>query len=124
MKLLLLAAFAVFSISASSQTFKTDVQKLMKESELGKRFNSRLQFQRPIYKDSLIKDLKSFLSSEKRGPGVYFLPQDNMPCLIPDTRDIAMMPNAWPSVQVPFKSAIPNPGLKNKTLIEPKNKTK
>jgi len=124
MKLLLLAAFVVLFMSASSQTFKTDIPKLMKEPELRKRFNNRVQFQRPIYKDSLIKDLKSFLSSEKRGPGVYFLPQDNMPCLVPDTKDIAMIPNGWPSVQVPFKSAIPNPGLKNKLLIEPMSKTK
>ena len=41
-------------------------------------------------------------------PGIYRLSQDGMPCLIPDTKDIAAIPNAVPRVEVPFRSRIPN----------------
>lgn len=41
-------------------------------------------------------------------PGIYFLPQDNMPCKVPDTNEIATIPNPSP-ITIPFKSHIPNP---------------
>lgn len=48
-------------------------------------------------------------------PGVHRLPQDNMPCIVPDTKNIAAMPNAWKgAVKVPYRSnppQIPNPAL-------------
>ncbi|MGV3527604.1 MAG: hypothetical protein ACO1OO_01825 [Flavisolibacter sp.] len=41
---------------------------------------------------------------------VRTLPVDNMPCIVPNTKDIAAMPNAWKGkVRVPFLSQIPNP---------------
>ena len=43
-----------------------------------------------------------------RQPGVYSLPQDGMPCIVPDTNGIAAMPNAFPNVSVPFKTTMPN----------------
>jgi hypothetical protein len=42
-------------------------------------------------------------------PGVYNLPQDGMPCVVPDTEGIAPIPNASPKVTVPFESTMPNP---------------
>ena len=124
MKLLLITASLFFVLGASAQSEDSDIPKLLKEYQLRKQFNSRVQFERPIYKDSLIKELKDFYS-RKKNPGVYHLPQDNMPCFVPDTKEIAAIPNAWPDVQVPFQSKMPNPGLKNKPLIEqPKDKAK
>jgi hypothetical protein len=67
-------------------------------------------------KDSLIKDFHSLVLKHNK-PGVYALPQDNMPCIVPDTKDIAAIPNAWLRPSVPFRSAIPNPGLKEKPLV-------
>ena len=51
-------------------------------------------------------------------PGIYRLPQDGMPCLVPETDHIAAMPNTWKNL--PGKSykapegSIPNPGIREK----------
>jgi hypothetical protein len=60
--------------------------------------------------------LKSFPSAVM-APGIHFLPQDNMPCVVPDTREIVPIPNGWkgeisPRFNPPAP-AIPNPGGKN-----------
>ena len=41
-------------------------------------------------------------------PGVYALPQDGMPCIVPYTADIAAIPNAMPQKQVVPFGQIPN----------------
>lgn len=49
-----------------------------------------------------------------RQDNIVLLPQDRMPCVIPDTNAIAKMPNAWAEVTVPYKPEsrpIPNPAL-------------
>ena len=59
------------------------------------------------------------LAQAPRQPGIYSLPQDRMPCIVPDTRSIVSIPNAFPNVSVPFITTIPNayrgPVLKNST---------
>jgi len=51
---------------------------------------------------------------QNKKPGIYRLPQDNMPCIVPDPTATVAIPNAWKGgVRVPFKTkppAIPNPG--------------
>ena len=46
-------------------------------------------------------------------PGVHRLPQDNMPCIVPDPRATVAIPNLWKGEKkVPFKGwspRIPNP---------------
>jgi hypothetical protein len=124
MKLQLLTVLLIVGFSASSQTFEVDVPKIMKQSDALKLFKDNTSPQK-IHKDSLIEKLRVSVIGKKLNPGIYYLPQDNMPCLAPDTKDIAAIPNAWPNVQVPFKSAIPNPGLQDKPLIpQPKNPAK
>lgn len=124
MKLLLTVASLFCCLTIFGQSERDNPSKLLKEYQRRQRFNSRLQFQRPIYKDSLIKDVKNFYSKDHH-PGIYYLPQDHMPCLVPDTRDIAVIPNGWSDIRVPFQSDIPNPGLKNQPLVEqPKGKAK
>lgn len=42
-------------------------------------------------------------------PGVYALPLDRMPCIVPETKDLAVLPNIWKGkVGVPFNSQMPN----------------
>jgi hypothetical protein len=44
--------------------------------------------------------------------GVYQLPLDKMPCVVPDVRASIAIPNAWGgAVVIPFYSRIPNPAL-------------
>ena len=41
-------------------------------------------------------------------PGVYSLPQDNMPCIVPDTSKTVKIPNAWKGrLRIPYKSNPP-----------------
>ncbi len=41
-------------------------------------------------------------------PGVYHLPQDNMPCIVPDTTKLVNIPNVWKgSVTKPYKNSPP-----------------
>jgi len=53
------------------------------------------------------------LLANKHG-NVALLPQDHMPCIVPDTNAIASMPNAWGEITNPYRAtdhAIPNPAL-------------
>ncbi len=124
MKLPLLPVWLLFGFSASSQAFKVDVPTVMKQSDAPRLFKDNL-FPQKIHKDSLIEKLRVFVGGKKLNPGIYYLPQDNRSCHAPDTKDIAAIPNARPGVQVPFKSAIPNPGGQDKPLIpQPKSPIK
>ena len=73
-----------------------------------KNFNAR------ILPDTSIQLLDFALRNKK--PGVYLLPQDNMPCIVPDSGKTVNIPNAWRGPKtVPFKGNpphIPNPAQK------------
>jgi hypothetical protein len=52
---------------------------------------------------------------------VVILPQDHMPCVVPDTNGLAKMPNAWTGVTIPYAAPyhpIPNPGLPKVQLFK------
>ena len=60
-----------------------------------------------ILPDSTIKLHDLALLKNKR-PGVYRLPQDNMPCIVPDSTKTVRMPNAWRGAKrVPYQSNRP-----------------
>ena len=49
-----------------------------------------------------------------KSANVALLPQDHMPCVVPDSASVALIPNAWSGAKVPFQPgfrAIPNPAL-------------
>ena len=46
---------------------------------------------------------------------VASLPQDGMPCIVPDTRSVAAIPNPWNVLKTPVEvGQIPNPARKNR----------
>jgi hypothetical protein len=51
-------------------------------------------------------DKRLFIAKQK--PGVYNLPLDNMPCIVPDPHASVAMPNAFGAPQIPFRTRIPN----------------
>lgn len=63
-------------------------------------------------------------------PGVYRLPQDGMPCIVPDTKEVAAIPNGFKGkASIPFTGnppRIPNPSTtqpfryEHKTFTLPK----
>jgi hypothetical protein len=64
-------------------------------------------------RDTTTLELLKRLSLSPRKPGIYALPQDNMPCIIPDLSGTVAIPNLWKGkTKVPYKSSpplIPNP---------------
>lgn len=100
MKLLLLLSFLTIAFTSFSQVDSLANQKLLNAIDAYK-FNSRKEA------------LKSFLQKmdlanvQKMQPGIYALKQDNMPCVVPETKAIAAIPNES-VVSLPFNTTMPN----------------
>jgi hypothetical protein len=61
----------------------------------------------------LLKKKPQAMLTNKQG-NVILLPQDHMPCVIPNGSEIAFIPNAWGGTSVPYRPQyypIPNPAL-------------
>jgi hypothetical protein len=104
---LLLSCFLLFESFAQDE----DVQRFSDEA-----FNYKKSFnktrQATTFNDSnIVRQNPGLLIGKK--PGVYRLPQDNMPCIVPDSTKIVRIPNAWKGPKpIPYKSnppRIPNP---------------
>jgi hypothetical protein len=111
MKLLLFSAFCLFSAYAFTQQDNNNYPRL--NPEILKKFKGN--------NDSLQKQLQNVFL--RRGSenlllnmhgNIAVLPQDNMPCVVPDVSSIAKMPNVWSGVAIPYipqYHPIPNPAL-------------
>ena len=117
MKLLLLFVFCIFSFFAQAQN--SGAPGTPKQPEVLKKFKGtngdelRKQFE-AYFKHQF----QNVLLGSKQGR-IAILPQDHMPCLVPDTSAIAPMPNAWKAVSIPYRSQhhpIPNPALPQQSL--------
>ncbi len=70
-----------------------------------------LQKQLQVYMDC--RKNSQVLLANRQG-NIAFLPQDHMPCVVPDSTSVAIMPNAWSGAKVPFQPnfhPVPNPAL-------------
>lgn len=104
-----------FSTLLQGQTLKIDAKKF-KEDAGYRNFLARTYAGKKAQADTVvIVPSKAYLVSPK--PGVHRLPQDNMPCIVPDPRLTVSINNLWAEkVEVPFTQKpprIPNP---SKTL--------
>ena len=98
--------------------FEPDIKKLIDKSaaknfQLNKNTNQPKVY--PMFK-------APYIVEAKREPGIYALPRDNMPCIVPDVNNIAPMPNALSYFQVPKAGRMP--GIGNKKSILPPTKIK
>jgi len=96
MKQLLIIAFIFSSLATLAQTnpryFRRNAPVMLLHDSLG-----RLTFSKPL---------------KSPAPGIYSMQQDGMPCIIPDTKEITPIPNAWKgAVTIPFSGNIPNPAV-------------
>jgi hypothetical protein len=108
MKLLLVFSLSAIAFSAAGQVDQEEVLKnKMEELYRGGLNNEKgrllLTPQKPG--DFYFHNLETPLAQK---PGIYSLPQDGMPCIVPHTSSIASIPNAFPKVSVPFVTTIPN----------------
>lgn len=118
MKRLLIVAFVLTVTNLSAQEFQPDINKLIERSKFStiKKDTSKPTLRHPFAFDLKLLAPKSF----NREPGVYTLPQDGMPCIIPDTQSIAAIPNATKNSQVPPANRIPNAASEQRLLPKPK----
>jgi hypothetical protein len=114
MKLLLLSAFCFFSIHVFAQAPRQN-PRITDQTDMFKKFKG-------TNNDTLRKQFQEYLQRKGAGDNllankygnIAILPQDRMPCLIPNTSSIASIPNAWSGTTVPFQPQyhpIPNPAL-------------
>lgn len=104
MKLIIVCGFCFCSFVGFSQTHQSE----QLETDGIQNDNLHNQLQNYFRK----QEFTLHLPPEKNK--IVFLPQDKMPCLIPNTKDIAAIPNGWKHITVPFRPKyhpIPNPGL-------------
>jgi hypothetical protein len=117
MKLLFSFLFTAASLTLSAQITEADIEKQIRES-IRKRVEEdnarKMGPSYPLLKIEPLPEQQTRLVPKE--PGVYALPQDGMPCLVPDTNSLATMPNAAPRLYPyrkdmptrPYKKAIPN----------------
>ncbi len=122
MKLLLFISFVGFSVTLFAQISKEDLQKKF-EDAIKNRNPTEKTFSLPQF--LLIKQeqktLQGYINGQQVTAGIYNLSLDGMPCVVPDTNEIAAMPNVFPNVSVPFKTTIPN-ATPVQPLLDPNRK--
>ena len=98
----LICCFAFFVVRAQNTGAK------IVEIKPGMSFEYRdgKYFSKLLNDSAIVRNGLSFPQNKK--PGVYRLRQDGMPCIVPDTKDLAVMPNAFKgTIKIPFVSAPP-----------------
>jgi hypothetical protein len=109
--LLLLFICCVATFAVQAQTESTDLQKLKADAYNLPLFKDKARVF-PNNNDSLTSSISGQPLLKSAKPGIYRLPQDGMPCIVPDTKDIAAIPNTFKGrIGVPFtgnRPRIPN----------------
>lgn len=99
---LLLCSFAFTAVHAQNPPPK------MTEAKPGAlfQFKDGQYFFKPLNDTTVVFNNPGLAKKPKAG--IYRLPQDGMPCIVPDTKDIVAMPNAFKGmVKTPFMAAPP-----------------
>lgn len=98
MKGLLLIVFVTITADLNAQDFPSNIDKLIAKSKLFK-----------LQKDANRSLLKpNSFQAGTTVPRVYALPQDGMPCVVPDTHSLVSMPNAAKGNAPPSVNQMPN----------------
>lgn len=114
MKLLLLSALCFFSVGAFSQTSDDHGSQNLSDGFKKYKGTNAYTFRSQLQGYLNRRKLQGNLLANKQG-NVMLLPQDRMPCIVPDKSTAGIMPNAWTEVIVPYRPQyhpIPNPALK------------
>lgn len=114
MRLLFCLLLSTASFTVSAQVLGPDVEKQIRES-IRKRVEEdkarRMGPSHPLLKLEASQEPERLVPSR---PGVYALPQDGMPCVVPDTGSIASIPNAAPQVY-PYRKDMSTRPYKKRT---------
>lgn len=122
MKRLLLLAFVITVTNLYAQEFQPDINKLIAHSKVSsfKKDTSKTTPRQPLALDLKLLTPRVL----KLQPDTHALPQDGMPCIVPDTKSIAAIPNAAKDDQTPPVNRIPNAASEQRFLSKPKEWSK
>lgn len=112
MKPLLLTAFCFCSVCVFSQHNKNNPLRVPSENLKKFKGTNGNSLQKQFQEYFKRKNSTNLLSNIQGN--IAILPQDHMPCVVPNTGNIATMPNAWNGVAVPYipqYQPMPNPAL-------------
>ena len=106
MKLLLALCFMLFCTAAFSQTYKRYQPDISPKFPLY-RYDLKDKLNIPLY-DSLPR-FQTLVSPYKKDGGTFYLPQDNMPCIVPSATTLGHIPNYWRPIDNYMIWSTPNP---------------
>ena len=107
MKCLLLFVFMVCVATASAQQQKLQQQKKKELAITNKDFKGTNR--KVFFSDTALNVPQAQRNiMAQRKPGIYALPLDGMPCIVPDTKSIVAIPNAFIKKDLPKLGKIPN----------------
>jgi hypothetical protein len=122
MKRLLLVAFVISANTLYAQEFQPDIDKLIARSKLS---SIKKDTTKPTLRHPFALDLKLLAPKKlQQQSGINALPQDGMPCIVPDTKSIAVIPNAAKDNQVPPANRIPNAAPEQRLPPKPREWSK
>ena len=113
MKLLLLFAMCIFSTCVFAQLPKKINPHGFQLPDTVKRFKGNENALQQLHDYWQRKQMQNNVRTDNNN-SVVILPQDKMPCIVPDTTGISKMPNAWGATTLPYTPQfhpIPNPAL-------------
>lgn len=103
------------AMPAEAQNPKIDAKRFGQEATY---HNEMLQLTKKEKSDTLKRGLAKPYALVHPHPGVHALPQDNMPCIVPDMNTVIAIPNGWKGhTQVPFTGRPPKMPNPSKPLI-------
>ena len=117
MKALAVIVFCLFSAAAFAQK---DDEKLRKQMD---EIRKSIERQKRINAGALSSSGLAFQPVPKNFTGVYRL-KDGMPCIVPNTKNVVAIPNAYSHPKVPFKTRIPNAAPLKPLVPQPFNNGK
>lgn len=117
-RLLFLCLLGFLHAPLHAQIGKIDAERLKTDSSYRKQIIKQLtnQLHGPqtiiLAKPPSVDEAKKSETTSFATPGIHRLPIDGMPCIVPDTKDLAAINNVWSgNVEVPFvgkQPRIPN----------------
>jgi hypothetical protein len=108
MKLLLLTTFIIFCTTVVAQSYRNFQSKVLAQKIPFE--NDNLNPIKNLNGDSLLKQMKKTSSINRKQSRIIYLQTDNMPCVVPSTPALGLIPNAWKQSDAFQIGLIPNGG--------------
>jgi hypothetical protein len=115
MKIIFILLTSSVAATAQAQEFQPELDKIINKQEIRKMMNRE---------SSGLVSKPNILFNNNTSNRVQVLPQDFMPCIVPDTKEIAVMPNAWQNTKLPDAGQIPNAIPQKPSLPDLKTQSK